>query len=264
MRLIVTKEDKMDRDTIRQWVNVLMTLVVLTVNALANILPLNGQNTGAISDRFKVFFVPAGYVFAIWGVIYVGLIAFTVYQALPAQRGNSRLRGIGYLYALGCLANSVWIFMWHYNWFTLSVFVMFVLLLSLLAIYLVLDIGKAKVRSVERWCVDIVFSVYLGWITVATIANVTDALDNLHWSGWGIAPEVWAAIMLAVALLITIAMLVTRRDVAYALVIIWATIGIAVKQSGTALVANSAWVVVAVIVLALAAALLRRDNLVRG
>jgi hypothetical protein len=254
----------MNRDTIRQWINVLMTLVALTVNGLANALPLNGQNTGEISDRFKVFFVPAGYVFAIWGVIYIGLIAFAIYQALPAQRANPRLRSIGYLYALSCLANSVWIFTWHYNYFTVSVLVMLVLLLSLLAIYLVLDIGRVKVRSVERCCIDVVFSIYLGWITVATIANVTDALDNLNWSGWGVAPEAWAAIMLAVALVVTFAMLVTRRDVAYTLVIIWATIGIAVKQAATALVANSAWVVVALVVVVLAATLLRRNNLVRG
>lgn len=254
----------MNRDTIRQWINVLMTLVALTVNGLANALPLNGQNTGVISDRFKVFFVPSGYVFAIWGVIYIGLIAFAVYQVLPAQRTDPRLRSIGYLYALSCLANSVWIFMWHYNYFTVSVLVMLVLLASLLAIYVRLDIGRATVRSVERWCVDIVFSIYLGWITVATIANVTDALDNLNWSGWGVAPEVWAAMLLAVALLVTIAMLVTRRDVAYALVIIWATIGIALKQAATALVANSAWVVVTVVVVALAVTLSRRNNLVRG
>jgi hypothetical protein len=254
----------MSKDTTRQWVNILMTLVALTVNGLANALPLNGQNTGEISDRFKVFFVPAGYVFAIWGVIYIGLIAFTVYQALPAQRANPRLRSIGYLYALGCLANSVWIFMWHYNYFTVSVLVMLVLLASLLAIYLRLDIGRASVRRVELWCVDIVFSVYLGWITVATIANVTDALENVGWSGWGVAPELWAVIMLVVALLVTLAMLVTRRDIAYALVIIWATAGIAVKHADTVQVANAAWVVAAVVVVGLVYTISRRASFVRG
>ena len=254
----------MNKDTTRQWVNVLMTLMALTVNGLANALPLNGQNTGAISDRFKVFFVPAGYVFAIWGVIYIGLIAFAVYQALPAQRANPRLRSIGYLYALSCLANSVWIFMWHFNHFTVSVLVMLVLLVSLLAIYLRLDIGRAAEHRAERWCVDIVFSIYLGWITVATIANVTDALDNVGWSGWGIAPEMWAVIMLVVALLVTIAMMATRRDIAYALVIVWATIGIAVKQAATAQVANVAWIVAAVVVVGLVYAITRRGSLVRG
>src|SRR5512137_14350 len=108
----------MKKDIFRQSITTFAILAMITINILANALPLNGQNTGAISDRFKVFFVPSGYVFAIWGVIYAGLIAFAVYQALPAQRANPRLRSIGYLYALSCLANGVWIFMWHYNRFT--------------------------------------------------------------------------------------------------------------------------------------------------
>src|SRR5512139_1923756 len=99
----------MSKDTIRQYVNLLSVLLALIVNILASALPLNGQNTGAISDRFQVLFVPAGYVFAIWGLIYIGLIAFGVYQALPSQRENPRLRRVGYLFALSCLANIAWL-----------------------------------------------------------------------------------------------------------------------------------------------------------
>ena len=76
----------MNRDSVRQWINVLSLIAMVVVNALANILPLNGLNTGEISDRFEIYFVPAGYVFSIWGLIYLALAGFAVYQALPAQR----------------------------------------------------------------------------------------------------------------------------------------------------------------------------------
>jgi len=241
----------MNKDSVRQWVNVLAVLLTIVVNALANALPINGQTTAEVSDRFDVFFVPAGYVFSIWGVIYIGLIAFAVYQALPAQRTNPRLRSIGDLFALGCLANAAWIFLWHYNYITLTVIAMLVLLASLLSIYRRLGIGQATVRAVERWCVDIPFSVYLGWITVATVANVTDALYNLGWNGGPFAPELWAVAMLAVALALTLLMLWLRHDIAYSLVIIWAAVGIAVKQADTAIVANAAWAVAVIVALAL-------------
>lgn len=94
-------------------INLIGVIVALTVNGLANALPLNGKLTGQISDSFAVYFVPAGYVFAIWGIIYIGLLAFGIYQALPSQRTNPRLRSLGYWFALSCLANSVWIFFWQ-------------------------------------------------------------------------------------------------------------------------------------------------------
>src|SRR5512132_4367381 len=114
----------MSRDTLRQTANILSVLLALLVNILASALPLNGQNTGEISDRFQVYFVPAGYVFAIWGVIYIGWIAFTIYQLLPSQKDNARLRRLGYAFALSNLFNAAWLFCWHYNQFGLSVLVM--------------------------------------------------------------------------------------------------------------------------------------------
>ncbi len=120
----------MRKDIIRQWVNLLAFGATFALNGLANALPLNGQSTGEISDRFQVYFVPAGYVFSIWGLIYLGLGAFAVYQALPAQREAPRLRRIGYLFALSCLANIAWLFLWHYEQFPLTL----VAMLSLLAI----------------------------------------------------------------------------------------------------------------------------------
>lgn len=232
----------MNKDKVRQWINVLAVIATIAVNGLANALPLNGQTTGEISDRFEVYFVPAGYVFSIWGLIYLGLLLFAVYQVLPGQRENPRLRRVGYLFPLSCVANVAWLFLWHYEYFVGTLVAMLALLGLLIAIYLRLGIGREVVPAAERWLVRVPFSIYLGWVTVATVANVTSLLDYLNWGGWGISEEIWAVIMLAAATAIAWAVGLTRGDIAYLLVIVWAFAGIAVKHSGTPLVAIAAWV----------------------
>ena len=239
------------KDIIRQSVTVLATLAVIVVNALASILPLNGMDTGQISDQFEVFFVPAGYVFSIWGLIYLALIGYSVYQALPSQRENPRLQSIGYLYVLSCVANIAWIFLWHYEVFVATIFAMVALLLLLIVAYLRLGIGQSRTSTAERWLVRVPFSIYLGWITVATIANVTSLLDYLNWGGWGIAPDVWAVVMLVIGALVALAVSLTRGDIAYILVIVWAFAGIAVKHASTPLVAVTAGIAAAVVALSL-------------
>jgi hypothetical protein len=239
------------KDIVRQVVVILSTILVIVVNGLANALPLNGQTTGEISDRFDVYFVPAGYVFSIWGLIYLALSGYAVYQALPAQRENPRLRHTGYLYALSCLANIVWLFLWHYEVFVLTVVAMVALLLLLIAIYLRLGTGLTRVSTAETWLARVPFSIYLGWITVATIANVTSLLDYLNWNGWGIRPEAWAATMLVAGAAIASAVSLTRGDVAYVLVIVWAFVGIAVKHADTPIVSVTAAFMAVVVALTL-------------
>ncbi len=236
----------MSKDTLRQSANALSVALALTINVLANALPLNGQNTGEISDRFQVYFVPAGYVFAIWGLVYLGWIAFTLYQFLPAHKASPRLRRLGYLFALSNLANAAWLFSWHYNQFGLSVLVMLTLLSLLIASYLRLGVGRTPNSTLEHWCVEVPFSLYLGWISVATIANLSGWLFFINWSGWGIPAQTWAVIMIAVASLLGLLMGLTRWDDAYLLVLVWSFVGIAVKQTASPLVMNSAWVAAAV------------------
>lgn len=233
------------KDTIRQFVNLSTAILALAVNILASVLPLNGQNTGEISDRFQVYFVPAGYVFSIWGLIYIGWIAFIIYQFQPSQKESPRLRRLGYLFALGNVANAAWLFCWHYNLFGLSVLVMLTLLGLLIASYLRLDVNRASVTRAERWSVDVLFSIYLGWITVATVANITDWLYLVEWSGFGISAQAWAVIMLAVASLLGLGMALTRQDAGYLFVLVWAFIGIAVKQTSAPIVVVSAWLAAA-------------------
>lgn len=251
----------MKKDMFRQIVVLLTVLVTLVVNALANALPLNGQNTGEISDRFQVYFVPAGYVFSIWGVIYLGLIAYAIFQALPSQRQNPRLQATGWWIVLGGLANSLWIFLWHYEQFPLTLGAMLVLLLTLVVTYLRLGIGKTTVPTAEKWAVRLPFSIYLGWITVATVANVTSLLDYLKWNAFGIAPEIWMSIVLVAVLLIAVAMNFTRRDIAYAAVILWALAGISLKHADVATVAIPTWIVFAIVALTLILALFVRKPL---
>lgn len=236
----------MSKDTVRQIANTLTVLVALIVNILATTLPLNGQDTGEISDRFRVYFVPAGYVFAIWGVIYLGWIAFTIFQLRPSQKENPRLRRLGFLFALSNLANAAWLFCWHYNLFGLSVMVMLFLLGLLITIYLRLDVNRVSVTRAEYWSVDVLFSLYLGWITVATVANIADWLYLVGWDGFGIAPQIWAVIMLVVASLLGLIVALTRCDIGYLLVLVWAFVGIALKQSSAPTVVLSAWICAAV------------------
>jgi hypothetical protein len=242
------------KDKLRQLVVIVTILVTLVVNGLANALPINGLNTGGISDRFQVYFVPAGYVFSIWGVIYLGLIAFAIFQALPSQRENPRLRATGWWISLGGLANSAWIFLWHYEQFPLTLAAMLVLLATLIVTYLSLGIGRTAVPTAERWVAHLPFSIYLGWITVATVANVTSLLDFLNWDSFGIAPEIWMGIVLAAVLVIAVLMNFTRRDVAYAAVILWALAGISAKHAAVAAVAIPTWITFGLVALTLAAA----------
>ena len=245
------------KDIFRQ-ISVIITIVAtLVVNGLANALPINGQNTGEISDRFHVYFVPAGYVFSIWGLIYVGLIAYAIYQALPAQRMNPRLRSTGWWISLGGLANIAWIFLWHYNHFTMTLVAMLILLGTLIITYLNLGIGRSKTSATETWMARVPFSIYLGWITVATVANITDVLDFIKWNRFGIEPEIWMSIVLLAVLVISALMNFIRRDIAYTLVILWALAGISIKQAGIPAVVIPTWVTFGLVALTLTIALFR-------
>lgn len=248
----------MNRDLARQLATVLAVIATITINALANIVRFNGLNTGEISDRFNVFFVPAGYVFSIWGVIYIGMLAFATYQALPRNRESQRLRRIGWWFVLSCVANCVWLFLWHYLQFVPTLLAMGTLLLTLIQVYVLGGVGRSTPSTAERWCVDIPMSVYLGWVSVATIANVTSVLDFVGWGGWGISPPTWAVIMLVVASALALAMATSRRDISFLLVLIWAFAGIGVKQSATPSVATAAWLATAAVGLMAAATLLTR------
>jgi benzodiazapine receptor len=236
-----------------QSLNVIAFAVTVIVNALASSLALNGRTTAEVSDLYPTLVTPAGYVFSIWGLIYVLLLVFVVFQALPSQREKPFLKQINVLFVLSGFFNVLWLFLWHYDQIVLSVALMFALLATLIAVYLRLGIGKSEVSWKEKISVHLPFSVYLGWITIASIANVAAALVSIEWNGFGLANETWAVLVIAVALLITLAVIATRKDIAYSLVIVWALVGIAVNQSAYQNIVIAAEVSAIVILVALAA-----------
>jgi hypothetical protein len=217
----------------------LATIGTITINILAASLPLNNIDTGAISDQFDVYFVPAGYVFAIWGVIYIGWIAYTVYQWLPQQRESELLKSIAPWYILSAVANSTWLFAWHYLRFSLSLVIIIVLLLSLIQVYRLLA-AKPPTSRGAFWALHLPFSVYLAWASVATIANATSVLSLTEWNGGALGPATWGAIMVGVATLLGLAFSYYRADIGFVAVFIWALVGIAYKHSDTPIMLWSA------------------------
>lgn len=211
-------------------------LAMVIVNGLANALPINGMITGDISDSYLNLFAPTGITFIIWGVIYLLLAAHTAYQ-LGFFRKNGEevktalLKEVGTLFAISSVANFGWIFSWHYKIIPLSMLLMLVILVCLALI--TIRINKEKLTANEKIFIRLPFSVYFGWITVATIANTTTLLVDLLGSPvnlLGISEVVWTVVILLVGLLIGVITTLKYRDVPYGLVLVWAYIGILIKH----------------------------------
>lgn len=206
-------------------------LGMILVNALANLLPINGMDTGAVSDAFPNLFAPAGTTFAIWGLIYLLLTGTVLYLTVFSKSAVSSelsLKTIGMIFSISSLANAAWIFAWHYQIMPLTM----VLMLTILCCLIVINQGtrKAALSKREVMFIQIPFSIYFGWITVATIANTTVLLVSLGWKGMGLSETVWTILALAAGLLIGTTVMLINRDAAYGLVIIWAYAGILNKH----------------------------------
>ena len=245
------------RRSISDWVgNIAVFIVVILVNGLANGLPLGGQTTGEVSAKYPSLFTPAGFTFSIWGLIYLGLVAFVVYQALPAQRESKSIARISQLFAVTCIANASWIFFWHYDLLWLSLVMMIVMLFALIGIYRHLA-ADDHVSAGQRLFVHLPFSVYTAWITVAAIANISAVQTGMGWDDWGMPAMDWTLLKLAVAGAIAATVVLRKGDIAYVLVIGWAAFGIMSKQAATPEVAGAA------ATLALVAVLLAASEAVR-
>jgi benzodiazapine receptor len=205
----------------------LSLIFMILMNVLAVGLPFNGKSTKEISDSFQVFFVPAGYVFSIWGVIYLTQI-WAFYKLWKGEKKYKVLiDNIAWLFIVANWANGLWLVFWHYEQIYWTLPVMLILLVSLIAMYLTI---KKKFPDVRH--LTIPFGIYLGWITVATVANVTDVLYSLKWTGFGLAGEYWSGILILVASTLGFLMIKCQKEYAYSAVIIWAIVGIAVKFTG--------------------------------
>jgi benzodiazapine receptor len=247
----------MRSDTVRQVITILAFLAVMVSNIAANALPINGITTREISDRFAVYVIPAGYVFSIWGLIYLLQGAFTTWQALPRNRESAVLRSLGFLPALSGVLNTTWILLFQYEVFALTVPVIVAFLVTLIAIHLRLWAHRDELRGTTYWTVRAPWSVYLGWVTVATIANIAQSLAWAGFTGFGLEPALLAGVVLAVGAAIAVTFVNRFRDVAYGLVIVWAYAGVAVKEAGTPVVLAAAVLGAALVGLLVVAALVR-------
>jgi hypothetical protein len=216
----------------------------IVVNVLSSIGIINNIDPGTLSDNIPNLFVPSGLTFSVWGVIYIGLTALAIYSTIALFKKREEesyfLNKMGIEFIVASLANIAWIFLWHYqapaNYMVeISLVAMVILLASLLTMYVRLGIGKSEVSNKEKWFVHVPISLYLGWITIATVANATAvivdlSINKLLYSGYWLSEVYWTNFMLLIATIITILMLYKRKDIAYSLVVIWAFIGILTKR----------------------------------
>ena len=230
-------------------INVAAVIGLIAANVISQAIPLNGQTNAQISDRYTTLFTPAGFAFSIWGLIWLGLIGFAIYQISPTQRHNPVLRGLTLPFVISCAGNISWIVFFSYNQFALSVVAIGALLLALIVIYVRLDTARgAEAPGTQtnawRWLVKIPFSVYLGWVSVATIADVALTLVAADWHGGPLPETFWTVAMLLAGGVLGAIFLIRHRDTALVFVLVWAYTAIVSKQSATPVVAGTAAVLV--------------------
>jgi hypothetical protein len=216
--------------------NVVGLIAVIATNILANTLPINNMTTGEVSAQYDNFFTPAGFTFSIWSVIYIGLIAFAIFQFFDdkkhQEQSNTVVLALGTTFFISCFANVSWIFAWHYQEFSLTILFMALLLLSLIDInrrLFKLEATKDFSKSFKAM-VWAPFGIYLGWICIATIANVAVYLTFKDWSGFGISELSWTIAMLVIGTLIGLWLLARTGLIPAAMAIMWGIIGIYFKQ----------------------------------
>ena len=208
--------------------NILSFITMVYINVLAMIVPINNVTTAQLSNLYPNLFTPAGITFSIWAVVYLLLLVFTIFQA--KENGDNLVSKIGPFFIISCLLNAAWIFAWHYKFVLLSALIMLCLLLSLIFIYIRLGIGKTQVSNKVKYMAHMPFSVYLGWISIAAIANITALLVKWKWNGFGLNPVVWAIFVIVFGTLITLLMIWNRNDIFFGAAVLWAFLGIIIKR----------------------------------
>lgn len=231
----------LNRDSLRQWANFMAIVSAFVTNVLANIAPIGGENIGEISNTtFKeVLITPANYAFAIWGLIYLGLISWSIYQVLPSQKQNPTLQKMGYFLVISSVAQIIWVLLFQLRFFLLALLAMLVILLSLSKLYLQIR-PKKSLSQKQNWSIYIPVSLYFAWISVATLVNVATVLYYFNWNGWGISPQNWTIAMLLVGTILAALVGFRYRDRAFVGVFIWAFVAIALRHTETVAIAATA------------------------
>ena len=217
------------KNTYRKVLMIIAYTSMIVVNFLANSLPINNRSTGEISDAYPNLFTPAGFTFSIWGLIYLLLAGYICYQfSKNSEKTVILFHRINPLFIGTSIANIAWIFAWHYDYIGVSVLIMAALLYLLIKIANILRIEEFTFS--EKLFILTPFSVYFGWITIATIANITVFLVSINWNGFGIADYIWTSIVLFAGVIIGVLRMSKDRNIPYGLVLIWAYLGILLKH----------------------------------
>lgn len=204
-------------------------VATIVMNVLANALPFFGRGTGEVSAFYPTLVTPAGYVFAIWGLIYIGLLSYSAAQFLQPLSADPLPDALAWPLIVSGVANVVWLLLWQSLNIYWSVPVMVVLLGSLIVAYRIARRDRPQRPSAaEQWAVRAPLGLYLGWVSVATIANISAALYAADWNGWGVPAEWWGAIVLVMGAVLAFLGLVREGDGVFAGVFVWAFAGIAV------------------------------------
>lgn len=240
-----------------RWLNLITFLMAVVVNGLANALPINHNTTAEVSNSYPVLFTPAGYVFSIWGLIYLSLLGFSIFQLIPSQRFNPEIDKIGGWFIASNLLNAAWIFSWHYRIISVSILLMAALLVTLSIIYKEIGIGKTHIGTQSSAFIHFPFSLYLGWISIAFIANFSVFLYSIHWNGFGLSPVFWTVFVVVFAAGLGIFMLRSRHDITFVLVLLWACVGIQFKNGVNPTVGTAAGIASASLIFYLVFTLLR-------
>ncbi|CAM4130812.1 TspO/MBR family protein [Saccharibacillus endophyticus] len=231
-----------------KWLNAILFIAVIVVNALATTLPLAGRDTREISDMYKNLLTPAGFAFSIWSVIYVLLLGFIIYAFVAERKGRASAAAPGPLFAVTCVLNMAWLFCWHYLLVELSVVVMLLFLVTLILIYLRTRLDNERLEVLDILFVKVPFSMYLGWISVATIVNISALFAKHDFGTFGLGDAGWAIVMVIVAALLAFAIGFRFRDGVYPLVFAWALYAISVEQSDASQAVSTAALVTSIVV----------------
>lgn len=217
---------------------------------------MDGKTIGNVSDSIRSLFTPAGYAFSIWGLIYLLLLGFSIYQGaslFKKGKEDAFVEKIGIWFIVSCIANCCWIFSWIYGYTGLSCIFIFLLLISLLKIVLNLNLNLHKVSTAKFTFLYLPFIIYSGWVTVASVANVSSYLVKIGWNGFGISDEIWTIFMIVIAVLINFTVLFKRNMSAFALVGSWALIAIGVANQTTQITVSFTAFIAAIFLLILVA-----------
>ena len=215
----------------KKWINTIAFAAMIVVNALANLLPIGGNTTAQVSEMYPNLFTPAPVTFAVWGLIYIMMALFVVYQWEVLDHGlySSQVReDVGIWFTLSCALNIAWVFLWHFRLIGLSVIAIFLLLCSLYMILRRLDGAGDGFR--QQFAARTGFSVYFGWIIAASIANISVLLTKISWGGWGLSADLWTVIVLAAGAAIASAVALAGKNRVAALTVMWAYAGILIRH----------------------------------